>query len=181
VTIIRSRRPDGHFTILGNEVLRDTELSLKARGLLAMLLSFPPGWRTSSERIAATGPDGRDAIRTALRELEQRGYVVRRKVQDELGRWQTITIVRDTLLANAELPGDDAGDTFTSCPPPATGFPASDNPSPNKGTTKKDVTRLVVRRTKEGQPRVCGRCAGTGWTPDAHDTLTRCHCTGGGV
>lgn len=94
--IVRAPRPADHFTVLHNATLRDTRLTWKARGLLAYLLSLPDNWRVSSEHLRRVGPDGRDAVRTALTELEACGYLTRTRRQDtRTGRWTTVTTVYD--------------------------------------------------------------------------------------
>ena len=75
-------------------------LSFKARGLLAYILSQPDHWRTNSHQLALVGPDGRDAVRTGLHELEARGYLVHTRQQDKAGRWSTITTVFDHPTEN---------------------------------------------------------------------------------
>lgn len=50
-------------------------LSFRARGVLLYLLALPPGTRLDSSKIAAAGTEGRDAIRHALVELQDVGYV----------------------------------------------------------------------------------------------------------
>ena len=68
--IIRSPRPESHFTQIRNEVLRDESLSYRARGILSAILSYPDGWETSADALSRKGGEGRDAIRTCLKELE---------------------------------------------------------------------------------------------------------------
>ena len=94
--IIRSSRRD-HFTIVDQKAINDPSLSFRARGLLVYLLDKPDNWITSSTRLVSEAKEGRDAIRTALRELEDAGYLVRKKRQSKrTGRWQTVWIIRET-------------------------------------------------------------------------------------
>lgn len=110
--IIRAPRPDTHYTVLHNATIRDTRLTWKARGLLAYLLSLPDNWRVSSEHLRRVGPDGRDAVRTALTELEAAGYLRRTRHQDpRTGRWTTLTTVYDRPC---EQPAPQSTDTPTT-------------------------------------------------------------------
>lgn len=93
--IVRAPRQESGFTIIRNDVLRDPELSFRARGVLAFILSHSDGWRTDAESIARVSKEGRQAIQSALRELRGAGYVEYRKKQDKSGRWTTDTIVYD--------------------------------------------------------------------------------------
>lgn len=68
---------DDHFTQIPNDWLRDKNISLGAKGLLAQLLSHSPGWRISQESLARDNGIGRDAIRTLINELLQAGYLMR--------------------------------------------------------------------------------------------------------
>ena len=63
------------FTRIPNEWVRDRRLSRRARGLLAELMSHALGWRTTVASLAENGPEGRDAIRSALAELRECGYL----------------------------------------------------------------------------------------------------------
>lgn len=98
--IIHSRRPTHDFTIVRNAVIRDELLSFRARGVLLYLLSMPGDWETSSQRIADAGREGRDAIRRALQELIDVGYVTRDKEQNAAGHWVTHYTVRDRPWLN---------------------------------------------------------------------------------
>lgn len=69
-----------------NHHLRNRNLSLKAVGLLSKMLSLPPDWDYSIRGLAMLNTDGIDGIRTAMKELEDEGYVVRVQSRDERGR-----------------------------------------------------------------------------------------------
>jgi len=103
--IIKTSRPSHNFTVVSNAVIRDECLSYRARGILIYLLSQPPDWETSSTRLALAAGEGRDAVRTALRELISVGYVTLRKEQTKAGRWVTTYTVTDTpwRLTEADL------------------------------------------------------------------------------
>ena len=93
--IIRSPRPESQFLMISNEVLRDERLSYRARGLLAAILSHTDNWRVNSEDLTKHGLEGRGAVRAALSELEEFGYLVREKVQNEKGQWITNSYIFD--------------------------------------------------------------------------------------
>ena len=75
-----------NFTTMSNYHLRDPGLSNKARGLLSTMLSLPDTWDYTTRGLAAICKDGVDAITAQLKELEERGYLVRRKLRDKNGR-----------------------------------------------------------------------------------------------
>lgn len=168
--IVRSPRPESHFTILANEILRNQKLTLRARGLLGLLLSYPDNWRTSSTQLARVCPDGRDAIRTALRELEDAGFILRRKYQDELGRWISETVVFDSPQ---ESPAQS-----TFCPQPTPGNPTPDNQALKEELTKKTLAKESLSYSRVRSLRICGQCSGSGWKPSGK-SLARCDCDGG--
>lgn len=97
--IIRAPRQESGYTIIRNDVLRDPELTFRARGVLAYILSHSDNWRTDAESIAKVSKEGRQAIQTALKELREAGYIEYRKSQDANGRWKTDTIVYDAPKA----------------------------------------------------------------------------------
>ena len=72
---------------VGKEIahLRNKNLSLKAKGLLSQMLSLPDDWDYTLKGLAAINKESVDAIRTAIWELEDAGYVVRTRVRDERG------------------------------------------------------------------------------------------------
>ena len=70
---------------MSNHHLRNKNLSLKAKGLLSQMLSLPDDWDYTLKGLAAINKESVDAIRTAIWELEDAGYVVRTRVRDERG------------------------------------------------------------------------------------------------
>ena len=74
---------------MGNTHLRDKNLSLKAVGLLSKMLSFNDSWQFSTRGLAAICKEGPDAILSTLKELEENGYLVRRRTRDDKGRLVT--------------------------------------------------------------------------------------------
>ncbi|MFI9782083.1 hypothetical protein ACIHEI_01035 [Kitasatospora sp. NPDC051984] len=70
-----------NFTVLPNDMLQFRMLSYTAKGLLVDLLSRPDGWREDSRQMADTSPQGRGAIRKALKELTAAGFYRVEKIQ----------------------------------------------------------------------------------------------------
>lgn len=75
-----------NYTVMANYHLRDENLSLKARGLLSMILSLPDDWDYSLAGLVKISKDGLTAVRAALHELENNGYVHRERQRDSRGR-----------------------------------------------------------------------------------------------
>ncbi len=83
---MRLRKMPSPYTSIANDVLRDQTLSLRAKGLLALLLSLPDNWRFNLTWIVEQSREGRDATRAALAELRERRYVVTAPARDENGK-----------------------------------------------------------------------------------------------
>ena len=93
VRIVRISAPSG-FVQVPNASLRDERLSYKARGIHASLLSnSDDGWAETAESLAEKSPDGRDSVRSGLRELAKYGYIEYRRSQIQGGKWSTEMIV----------------------------------------------------------------------------------------
>lgn len=74
------------FTIMSNHHLRNAELSLKAKGLLSLMLSLPEDWDYTTKGLAHICKDGVDSITTALKELERHGYLTRQRLRYDNGQ-----------------------------------------------------------------------------------------------
>lgn len=95
------------FTQIERDTVNDSRLSFKARGVLIWLLDKPDDWRSNSEAIAHNSIDGRDAVRSALTELETLGYLKREKSQDDKGQWMTIVTVYESPTKAQVAPETD--------------------------------------------------------------------------
>ena len=127
------------YTVMSNHHLKDTALSLKAKGLLSMMLSLPDEWNYTTRGLAAICKEGVDAIGAALKELEARGYLVRRQIRDSKGR---ITDTEYTIYESPHTPLPD-----TACPD--TGNPYLDTPDTDEPYTEKPAQLNKDRRNKE--------------------------------
>jgi len=99
-------------------------LSLKAKGLLSMMLSLPDDWNYTTRGLAKICKEGVDAIGAALRELEGAGYIVRHQRRDKSGR------ITDTEYVIYEQPQPDLSQ-------PDTASPDTENPDMEKPDTEK--------------------------------------------
>jgi hypothetical protein len=116
---------DDHFTQIPNEWLRDSRLTFKARGLLAMLLSHSEGWSLSMAAIAEQNQEGKDAIRSAIAELQEFGYLSRSQVNDNGRFGEAVWVTQDPTAT--PLAGF-----------PSSGFPSSGNPTPKNNNLKEE-------------------------------------------
>ena len=112
------------YTVMSNFHLKDTGLSLKAKGLLSMFLSFPDDWNYSTRGLSAICKEGVEAVGNTIRELEKAGYIVRRQLRGPNGR---ITDTEYTIYEQPQEPS--APDTAEpDTPPPDTASPYPGNP-----------------------------------------------------
>ena len=89
------------YTVMANFHLRDISLSLKAKGLLSLMLSLPENWDYTTKGLAQICKDGVDSICATLKELEKAGYIQRRRVRNEMGR---LTDLEYTILEKPIVP-----------------------------------------------------------------------------
>lgn len=113
------------YTVMANHHLRDERLSLKSKGLLSLILSLPDDWRISIEGMTQFSADGKDAIRSAIRELTDAGYITRAQTHSEAGTFSGYDyIVHETPVAS-----------------PSSGFPTMEKPT-TENPTLRNTDRL---------------------------------------
>ncbi len=87
MSVIRVSKPRARFTVLSTATLRTASLSLKARGLWALCMSYPDDWEFRASHLRSqSARDGRDAVQGALKELEAAGLAVLETPRDAEGR-----------------------------------------------------------------------------------------------
>lgn len=82
MSVMRVKK-DKNYTVISNGLLQDKDISLKAKGLLCVMLSLPDKWEFSIAGLAAISHEGETSIRSTLQELERNRYLERGKVKDE--------------------------------------------------------------------------------------------------
>lgn len=120
---------DHSFTQIPNDWLRDSRLTLKARGLLALLLSHSEGWSLTIKSLTYQNPEGSHAIREAIYELEELGYLSREQ-ENEGGKFgESIWVTKD----------------------PSCDFPTSENPTSENPAYKNINIKNTNIKNKENQ------------------------------
>lgn len=74
-----------NFTVMSNHHFKNKDLSLKAKGLLSLMLSLPEDWNNNMRGLVSLSRDGIDSVRSAIKELEHYGYVERNIIRNESG------------------------------------------------------------------------------------------------
>lgn len=75
-----------NFTVMSNYHLKDRSISLKTKGLLSVMLSLPDNWDYTETGLCTITGEGRTAIRSCLKQLEEHRYLIRNRLRDEKGR-----------------------------------------------------------------------------------------------
>lgn len=89
MSVIRVNNTKG-FTVMSNYHFQDKEISLKAKGLLGLMLSLPSNWDYSVNGLVTIVKENKAAVQSALKELEEHKYLKRTRVQDETGRFDYV-------------------------------------------------------------------------------------------
>ena len=130
------------YTVMSNHHLRNKDLSLKAKGLLSQMLSLPEDWDYTLKGLSLINREQIDAIRAAIRELEQAGYIVRSRERDSQGRLRGA----DYVIYEQPQPVPDS---------PTLENPMLDNPTQDKPTLgkptqlNKDISRTDLSKKEK--------------------------------
>lgn len=129
------------YTVMSNYHLKNKELSLKAKGLLSQMLSLPESWDYSLSGLSAINRESKDAIRSAVNELEKAGYIRRRQTVDERGKFSGNEYVIYEQPPSLDNPLSEN---------PTTEKPSTEKPSPGNPTQlNKDISNSLKEKNTD--------------------------------
>lgn len=141
-----------NYTIMSNHHLRNKALSLKAKGLLSLMLSLPEDWDYTTRGLASICKEGVDSVCATVRELEAAGYIIRRRIRDKNGQMRGMEY---TVLEQPQPPEQDK----PSCAQPKQAKPKREKPvqaNPaqlNTKEQKKEITKNVSNPIRTADER----------------------------
>lgn len=115
-----------NYTIMSNHHLRNKALSLKAKGLLSLMLSLPEDWDYTTRGLASICKEGVDSVCATVRELEAAGYIIRRRIRDRNGQMRGMEY---TVLEQPQPPEQDE----PNCAQPKQAEPKREKPVQENG------------------------------------------------
>src|SRR5690625_4276659 len=140
-TIIRTRKSENHFVMVDKYGINDDRLSWKAKGILVYLLSKPDDWTVIVADLIKRAKDGRDSVRSGLKELEEFGYLVKFQHRGEAGRFgeYEYIVYERPVEPQTENPSTDGN---TESGKPVNGKPEyGKSPTTNNNYTKNELTK----------------------------------------
>ena len=141
------------YTVMSNYHLRDMSLSLKAKGLLSLMLSLPENWDYTMKGLASICKDGIDSISGGIRELEAHGYLIRSRVRSANGQLGSIEY---TILEQPKAPSPTQEKPIRENPVqanPLLDAPIQENPAQlNKEESSNYPSKTDLSITEESSP-----------------------------
>ena len=141
------------YTVMSNYHLRDMSLSLKAKGLLSLMLSLPENWDYTMKGLARICKDGIDSISGGIRELEAHGYLIRSRVRSANGQLGSIEY---TILEQPKAPSPTQEKPIRENPVqanPMLDAPIQENPAQlNKEESSNYPSKTDLSITQESSP-----------------------------
>jgi len=132
------------YTVMANHHLRNTELSLKAKCLLSLMLSLPEEWDYTTKGLSRICKDGVDSICAGVRELEEHGYVVRERIRNPNGQLGAIEYTILEQPRTSEPKRENPVQANPALDYPVLGKPEQENPAQlNTYRTNKDESNTL--------------------------------------
>ncbi len=89
MSVIRVHKT-ANYTVMSNHHFKEKKMSLKAKGLLSLMLSLPDDWNYSISGLVSLSKDGKDGVMSALAELEEFGYLTRSRLTNQKGQFSGV-------------------------------------------------------------------------------------------
>jgi hypothetical protein len=141
------------YIVMAKYHLKDRSLSLKSKGLLTTMLSLPEQWNYTTRGLAAICKEGVESIGTALKELENAGYIVRNRLRDKKGRiTDTEYVIYEQPQKPPDTPKPDADRPYPGNPymdEPYTENRAQLNNNKSNNSNKLNINRSIAPAEKE--------------------------------
>ena len=158
-----------NYTIISNLHLQDKALSLKAKGMLTLMLSLPEDWDMTLKGLVALSNDGIDSVRSTIKELEEHGYLSRSRGRNARGQMLCTEYTiheKSTLTENTEnnaennqvgksdvdVSRDQVGKSDVDISRDQVGFPKIGKPIYGNSDTIKDLKNKKTEYTKDSYP-----------------------------
>ena len=127
-----------NYSVIANGIFRDRRISLKAKGLLGILLSLPQNWNLSIEGLTKITKEGRHSITNTITELIENGYIDRNQIRDK-GKFVGYQYIVNEKPKSAK---------------PITAKPLTEKPiqlskENNKVKKNKDITETLKKEVRE--------------------------------
>lgn len=137
-----------NYTVMSNYHLRDMSLSLKAKGLLSLMLSLPEDWDYTMKGLAHICKDGIDSISGGIQELEVHGYLIRERIRGTNGQLGSIEY---TILEQPKASSPIQGEPIRENPMQAA--PMQEEPGQlNKDTSSKEQSKKDLSSIDSSNP-----------------------------
>lgn len=120
------------YTVINNHLLKNTDLSLKAKGLLCLMFSLPENWNFSTAGLTSIVKDGKVSVSSALKELEENKYLIRNPIRDDKG------VFIDWEYRIFEMPYDPSFEKLDVSYPDAENLDMDNRPQLNTNKSIKD-------------------------------------------
>lgn len=126
------------YTVMSNHHFRNRNLSLKAKGVMSLMLSLPDDWDYTVAGLATLSKDGLDSVRSALKELEREGYLKMERKRDAKGKLGRANYVlsENPIVENPRLENPRLENPILEKPAQLNTYPSSTNTS----STKESIT-----------------------------------------
>jgi len=138
------------YATIPNNILNSNDISFRAKGIWAYIYSKPDGWNFSIKNIANQSKEGIEAVRNAIKELENTHLLKRTKFQNELGHWDI-----EYLLLEAE-----SGKPYDGKPDDGKPYDGKSTNNSKKELSKKEVVINIVEVSTNDEKGINKRLKG---------------------